>query len=123
MLLRNSNFINVTLPGPMRFPQRTGEIFSSPHKILATNPIYNRIQATTIPDPPNSDHTPIQITLTTPIWKPTSKTERVVIHEFDKADWPNFKQLTDTTLPDINPTTTSDIDKYAKPYYKLSLQR
>jgi hypothetical protein len=29
-LLRNSNFINVTLPGPTRFPQRTGEIFSSP---------------------------------------------------------------------------------------------
>ena len=113
-LLQQSNFIQVTLPGPTRYPQSNRETFTSPDKVLATNPVFNRIKSTTLHDPPNSDHVPIQIILTTPYWRPTSQNDRKTILDYEAADWDKFQQIIEETIQDNTIKTIDDIDMYDK---------
>jgi Exonuclease III len=110
-LLERSNFRNIILPGPTRFPQTNNQSFTSPDKILATHPVHNRINLIQIHEPPNSDHAPIQILLKTPYWRPIKIGTRQ-IQDYSNADWTKFQDLIAKQLPNINPTNKQDIDMY-----------
>ena len=113
-MLRRSNYANVPIPGPTRYPQTPRETFTSPEKILATKPITNRIKVITIHEPPNSDHAPVQITIHTLFWKPITQPTVRLTPDYDKGDWTLFRQLTEAPITDmdVEPTRILDVDKY-----------
>ena len=109
-LLRQSSFSNVQLTGPTRYRQTNRQTFTTQDKILATGKIINRIQSITIHPPPNSDHVPVQITLTTPYWRPNNLSEWRTTIDYSQANWTKFRDTLETEIPDTSLTTNKDID-------------
>ena len=109
-LLGQSNFIQVEIPEPTRFPYTTHGSMTSPDKILATMPIFNRIKSITTHPAPNTDHAPILATIFTPNWTPSTQTSRKTILDYAKADWKKFQNELNTRLKEKDYITTTDID-------------
>ena len=73
-------------------------------------PVSNRVTSIDILTPPNSDHAPIQVKLSTPYWTPHTHISRREVTDFTKADWTKFQEELDTRLENIDYNTTADID-------------
>lgn len=85
---------------PTRYPQTVNDIHATtPDRILTTPPIFNRVLQAEILPPLNSDHCPIELKITTPIWSPTAPITPRKSYKYHQSDWDTFTEYFDLNLP------------------------